>query len=91
MDIPSRQDCRSLCGLGVDVTSSDDLLVPSLWENELDNECGNGGKTQNSSSYDSDRLSRELSTKNASATRTSSTERGRRDLERINDDRCIIQ
>lgn len=94
---PSGQENKRLCGFGigvlndVDVMSNVDFPVPSLHENELEDEQGEGEKTPESSLNDSETLSSESSTKNTSATRTSSTERGRRDLERISDDRCIIQ
>lgn len=97
MSIPSGQENNRRCGFGVDVLkgidskSNVDFPVPLLLhDNELDEEFGEDKKTPESSPYDPERLANDLSTKNASATWTSSTERGRRDLECINDDCCII-
>lgn len=70
----------------------DDCPVPSLQENEREEDSGDGEKMPESSPHDSCTLSSEVSIeKYASATRTSFSERGRRDLERINDDCCTIQ
>lgn len=88
MHIPSGQEYNRLCGFGVDVLtgvdvmSNDNFPFPSLDKNELDEFT----KTPESSSYDSELLSRDLFPKTSSAKRTSSKERGRRDLERIKDD-----
>ena len=94
--IPSGQEYSHLCVFGVDVLKGEDMSgenfpYPSPQENELDDGSGDGRKTPESFSYDSYTLPSGDSFKKASATGTSSTERGRRDLERDNDDRCIIQ
>lgn len=71
--------------------SGDNFPVLSLQENELEDDSGEGRKTPESSPHDSYTSSSEVLNKKASATGTSSTERGRRDLECSNGDCCIIR
>ena len=96
INIPSVQECSHLRAFGAGVfkvtgISGIDFLFPSSQENELEDDGGEGRKTPESSPGDSYTSSSEVLTKKASATWTSSTERGRLDLAHCNGDCCIPQ